>query len=128
MHDGKVTFRWRDYKAGNELKTMTLDGQEFIRRFLPHVLPRGFVRIRYYGILANPHREQNIALCRQLLGVKQDHVPEPFLSENCMEHFERITGESICLCPVCRQGRMVTVECFEASHDNYSQPEEKDSS
>lgn len=63
LKDGKVTFRWRDYKDGNKQKNMTLDANEFIRRFLLHVLPGGFVRIRHYGILANPHREQKLALC-----------------------------------------------------------------
>jgi hypothetical protein len=128
LHDGKVTFRWRDYKAGNELKMMTLYAQEFIRRFLLHVLPRGFVRIRHYGILANPRREQNIALCRQILDVKQAHGPELFPPGNWMEHFESLTGESVYLCPVCRQGRMVLVEHFEASYENGGQPEEMDSS
>jgi hypothetical protein len=55
--DGKVTFRWRDYKEDNKQKRMTLDALEFIRRFLLHVLPHGFVRIRHYGLLANPRRE-----------------------------------------------------------------------
>ncbi len=126
MHDGKVTFRWRNYKAGNELKTTTLDAHEFIRRFLLHVVPRRFVRIRHYGIVANPHSEQNIALCRQLLDVKLGHVPGSFPTENWMEHFEKLTGEFICLCPVCRQGRMVPVECLEASNENCSQPEGMD--
>jgi hypothetical protein len=94
LHEGKVTFRWRDYKNGNKLKTMTLGAPEFIRRFLLHVLPRGFVRIRHYGFLANPRREQNLSLCRQLLDVKQDLTPEPLPPQNWMQRYERLTGES----------------------------------
>jgi Putative transposase len=116
--DRKVTFRWRDYKDGNKLKSMTLDAHEFIRRFLLHVLPRGFVRIRHYGFLANPHREQSISLCRQLLGAGKAFVPETLLSRNWMQHYEALTGQSLTLCPVCRQGHMVFVERIDASYGN----------
>src|SRR5580700_10949 len=63
---GKVSFRWKDYRDGNRQKTMTLDGGEFIRRFLIHVLPDGFHRIRYYGFLGNCHRTRKLARCREL--------------------------------------------------------------
>jgi hypothetical protein len=66
--DGVVTFRWRDYADGNRSKIMTLDAVEFLRRFLVHVLPDGFVRIRYFGFLGNHHRKRRIARARQLLG------------------------------------------------------------
>jgi hypothetical protein len=69
MDNGKVSFRWKDYRDGDRQKTMTLDGEEFLRRFLIHVLPDGFHRIRYYGFLANCHRERKLALCRKLLGM-----------------------------------------------------------
>ena len=65
--DGKVTFRWKDYAHGNKKRKMTLSADEFIRRFLLHVLPRGFVRIRHFGWLANRRRSQSLALCRRLL-------------------------------------------------------------
>lgn len=65
--DGKVTFRWKDYAHGNKKRKMTLSAEEFLRRFLLHVLPRGFVRIRHFGLLANRQRTERIALCRQLL-------------------------------------------------------------
>jgi hypothetical protein len=68
VEGGKVRFRWKDYRDGDRWKTMSLDGEEFVRRFLVHVLPDGFRRIRYFGFLANPHRAATLALCRRLLG------------------------------------------------------------
>jgi hypothetical protein len=67
--DGKVAFLWKDYADGNKTKTMILDAVEFIRRFLLHILPAGFVRIRQFGFLANRARREKLALCRALLGV-----------------------------------------------------------
>ena len=68
LEDGQVTFRWKDYAHGARQRTMTLDAIEFVRRFLMHVLPSGFVRIRHYGILANCHRREKLMRCRELLG------------------------------------------------------------
>jgi len=65
MTDGKVSFQWRDYAHGHRTRTMTLDAHEFLRRFLLHVLPAGFGRIRYFGLLANRHRNLALNLCRQ---------------------------------------------------------------
>ena len=65
--DGRVTFRWRDSAHGNKRKVMTLDAVEFIRRFLLHVLPSGFVKIRHYGFLANGVRARRLDLCRSPL-------------------------------------------------------------
>src|SRR3990172_4180604 len=65
--DGRVTFQYKDYKDGGASKTMTLTADEFMRRFLLHVLPQGFVRIRHFGFLANRHRKQKLDLCRKLL-------------------------------------------------------------
>lgn len=72
--DCKVAFRWRDYRHHGKTKVMTLDADEFIRRFLLHTLPDGFHRIRHYGFLANGHRAEKLALCRRLLAVP---APEP---------------------------------------------------
>lgn len=66
--NGQVTFRWRDYRHGNEEKLCTLEAQEFLRRYLTHVPPRGFVRIRSYGFLGNRNRKQNLERARQLIG------------------------------------------------------------
>src|SRR5262249_17097698 len=65
--DGKVRFTWKDYRADGKTKVMTLDADEFIRRFLLHALPEGFHRIRHYGFLANGSRGDSLALCRRLL-------------------------------------------------------------
>jgi hypothetical protein len=72
----RVTFRWKDYAHGSKQKKMTLTATEFLRRFLLHVLPKGFVRIRYFGFLANPQRAKMLALARQLLGVAPIVVAE----------------------------------------------------
>ena len=68
FEDGMVRFRYKDYAHGNRKRVMTLTALEFVRRLLLHVLPTGFVRIRHYGILANRHRHEKLALCRRLLG------------------------------------------------------------
>jgi len=69
MRDGRVTFRFKDYAAEDRQKTMTLDADEFLRRFVQHVLPRSFVKVRHYGLLANCQREARLAECRRLLVV-----------------------------------------------------------
>jgi hypothetical protein len=69
IKDGKVTFRWKDYRHHDQPKIMTLEAEEFIRRFLLHVLPDSFMRIRHYGFLGNHHRRVKIARCRELLAV-----------------------------------------------------------
>jgi hypothetical protein len=71
IESDKVRFKWKDYRGGDQVKTMTLTAGEFIRRFLLHVLPNGFQRIRYYGLLGNRHREEKLAACRHLLGMSQ---------------------------------------------------------
>jgi hypothetical protein len=67
IHDGNVSFRWKDYRHPQRPKVMALSASEFLRRFLLHTLPRGFQRIRYYGLLANSHRAEKLDLCRELL-------------------------------------------------------------
>jgi Putative transposase/Transposase zinc-binding domain len=70
LEDGQVTFRYQDYAEDSRLKTMTLSAEEFLRRFMRHVLPKGFVKVRHYGLLANRHREDKLAVCRRLLLVE----------------------------------------------------------
>jgi hypothetical protein len=109
--DGRrVTFKWKDYraKADARYKLMTLDADEFIRRFLIHVLPSGFHRIRHYGLLANANRADNIALARQLLGVP-DPVPTSGESDGAEGGQQDDEWNA---CPCCG-GRMVIVETFE---------------
>jgi hypothetical protein len=67
LRAGRVTFRYKDYADEHRHKTMTLDADEFLRRFVQHVLPKGFVKVRHYGLLANRHRETRLAVCRRLL-------------------------------------------------------------
>ncbi len=73
LQDGRVSFFWRDYADGEKKKVMTLEAIEFIRRFLLHVLPNRYVRIRHFGLLANRSRKDNITLCRELLGTSVRH-------------------------------------------------------
>jgi hypothetical protein len=72
---GQVTFRWKDYAHGNKKRKMTLSASEFLRRFVQHVLPRGFVRIRHFGFLANAHRTEFLALARELIGESPESRP-----------------------------------------------------
>jgi Putative transposase len=75
--DGKVTFRWKDYAHKNKKRLMTVTAEEFLRRFLLHTLPRGFVRIRFCGFLANRRRGELLPVCRQLLETASAAAPEP---------------------------------------------------
>jgi hypothetical protein len=115
---GKITFRYKDYRHDSQQKTMTLDADEFIRRFLLHVLPDGFQRIRYYGFLGNRYREEKLARCRQLLGMPA--APPTEESKDYRERYEELTGCSLRECPFCHQGRMVTVAILLPSPDRQS--------
>ena len=99
----QVRFRWRDYAHGNKVKVMTLDAGEFIRRFLLHVLPRGFTRLRHYGVLANRGRARKLALCRTLLAQPD---PEPRAPESPEAMMLRLTGIDITVCRACGQGTL----------------------
>jgi hypothetical protein len=111
IEDGKVRFRWKDYRDANRQKVMTLDAGEFIRRFLVHVLPEGFQRIRYYGLLGNRYRKQKLARCRELLGMQQSDAPvEPKERRDYRDKVEELTGVSLRECPFCHQGQMVCIE------------------
>jgi len=115
MEDGRVTFRWRDRASGNALRAMTLDAAEFLRRFLLHVLPRGFVRIRHYGFLSNRRRRASVALCRRLVSQIEGQGPseeptEPDREETWQEILLRLTGIDVTICPRCGEGRMVECE------------------
>src|SRR5450755_3569837 len=104
LADGRVTFRWRDSRHGNHTKSMTLDAAEFIRRFLLHILPSGFVKIRHFGFLANRNRSSALILCRQLLNVAADAAGSaavlPREPDSIVER----------LCPVCHVGVLRIVE------------------
>ena len=104
LQDGMVHFRWRDRADGDTSKIKSLPAGEFLRRFLLHVLPRGFMRIRHFGILANRHRKKKLVLCRKLLGQAVPQAePEAESAEDTML---RLTGLDVMACPVCKTGRM----------------------
>jgi hypothetical protein len=109
MEQGKVSFRWKDYRDHDSYKTMTLEAHEFIRRFLLHVLPSGFQRIRHYGFLANRVRQAKLAQCRKLLGVPSPSTPSPQERSDYRDVYEALTGTSLRACPVCREGHMVQI-------------------
>jgi Putative transposase/Transposase zinc-binding domain len=111
MDNGKVCFRWKDYRNGNGQKTMALEASEFIRRFLIHVLPDGFHRIRYFGFLGNCHRKQKLARCRDLLGMTPAGS-EADPPADYRDRFETLTGQSLRECPHCHTGIMVVIDCI----------------
>lgn len=106
IDDGQVTFGYKDYRRQHRQRTLTLSAAEFIRRFMMHILPNGFVRIRYYGFLANAHRQEQLQKIRELLGTPQptmaaeqsDHAPQDLL--------EPLQDQP---CPHCNEGLMRAV-------------------
>lgn len=122
--DGEtVSFRWKDYADGTAPKVMTLDGVEFVRRFLQHVLPTGLVRVRHFGLLANRCRDAKLARCRALLGTPPPPVPAPVPGDESPPDpaaTARATGaapdvvpDAPRCCPACGAGRMVVVEVIQ---------------
>jgi Putative transposase/Transposase zinc-binding domain len=110
MEDGRVTFKWKDYAGGNQPKTMTLDALEFIRRFLLHILPPGFVRIRQFGFLANRVRKKKLALCRTLLAAEPAKIlPDKTTADAKSEQQD----QDRTLCPVCKAGHLIPVEILQ---------------
>jgi hypothetical protein len=108
-----VRFHWTDYSHGHRVKIMTLSAAEFLRRFLLHVFPGGFVRIRHFGVLANRGRTVKLACCRAPLTAPPPATagPEPVAA---LVH--RLTGVDITRCPVCRAGRLRLVAVFRPGH------------
>lgn len=110
--NGVVAFQWKDYRHESRRKVMQLQANEFVRRFLLHVLPSGFQRIRHYGLLANRTRDAKLARCRRLLN---SPAPAPAATEepaHYRDHYERLTGVSLWDCPLCKQGRMISIETW----------------
>src|SRR4051794_34657989 len=115
--DGEqVTFRWKDYARGNKQRLMTLSASEFLRRYVQHVLPHGFVRIRQFGFLANRHRSESIALIRQLL------ASEPQLQEP----LSTASGDAKWTCPRC--GNLMRISCRLTAREVYLLCERLDTS
>ena len=103
MNGEAVSFRWKDYRD-NQSKVMHLDGLCFIRRFLQHILPSGFYKIRYYGILASVNTNTKMKLCFALLGLVPPETP--FKELSLAETLQLLLKNSNCQCPVCGKGRM----------------------
>ena len=103
LEDGKVTFKWRDYKDNNKMKEMTITVEEFIRRFLIHILPPKFMKIRYYGILGNRNKKKKLLKCKILTRTKTYKKKElPTL-----ELLKKVLGKDFNLCPQCKKGHML---------------------
>jgi hypothetical protein len=113
--DDTVSFRWKDYRHHDRQKIMTLDADEFIRRFLLHVLPDRFQRIRHYGLLGNRAREGKLALCRQLLDAPPPAPPVLAALADPLDRYEALTGRSLRVCPVCLLGIMQRIGIIPAT-------------
>ena len=109
-----MTFRWKNYARAGEPATMTLKAEEFIRRFLLHVLPKGFVKVRHFGFLANRGRRANVVLCRKLLAasstVLPDLTPPP-------RHSDEPETDAVDRCPQCKVGSMRMLEILPPQAD-----------
>jgi hypothetical protein len=120
LADGQVSVRYKDFRNDAQQKTMTLAAEEFIRRFLLHVLPAGFQRIRYYGFLGNRYRKEKLARCRHLLGMPAYEGGEP-AKETAPDYrgrSEALTGVCLWRCPVCHEGCMQVIEILPPSRRN----------
>ena len=107
VQNGQVTLSYRDRKDGDRKKTLPLDAHEFIRRFLLHVLPEGFMRIRHFGFLANRSKKQALTQCRKLL--KLDPALPQSPNQSALDLLREITGVDLSRCPCCHKGTMIVV-------------------
>jgi hypothetical protein len=117
VSDGEVTFSWKDYRQKGKQKEMTLSTGEFARRFLQHVLPRGFVRVRHYGLLGNRGREQKLRLCRRLLSAGEAPAAPAAEAEGRSRR-----------CPACGRGVMEVVRGLPGQQPEAARPAGHDSS
>ena len=107
VQNGQVTLSYRDRKDGDKKKTVSLEAQEFIRRFLLHVLPDGFMRIRHFGFLANRAKKHALPQCRKLLGLNPA-LPE-IPNQSTHDLLRELTGTDLSRCPRCQKGTMIVV-------------------
>ena len=114
LEGNEVTFRWRDSADNNKIKLLTLEAFEFIRRFLLHVLPEQFVKIRYYGILSHRSRKGKLLRCKKLLGVLIPEESKKGPKETWQDLLTRITGMDPRICPYCGKGKMIQREILPA--------------
>ena len=119
IDNGTVRFSYRDRSDDNRQKELTISAQEFIRRFLLHVLPSGFTKIRYYGFLAHANKKACIELIRRLIGVPIAYAQK--VEESVQQMMLRLTGVDICCCPQCGEGTLVYVRPIaRAAYDDTS--------
>jgi len=121
MDNDKVGFIWKDRAEDNKTKLMALDAEEFIRRFLLHVLPKGFRKIRYFGFLSPRYKTQNIKTIRELMNADPEGYASP-KDESIQEMMLRLTGTDIKRCPKCKKGRMVQLYELLPKHFDYIVP------
>jgi hypothetical protein len=124
FEDGKVVFTWKDRAHDNAVKDMPLDAVEFIRRFLLHVLPKGFKKIRHFGFLSPRYKTRNIELIRKLTGDDGKDPAWP-ADESIKEMMLRLTGIDIKACPKCGKGRLVSLYELLPEYINYILPQKK---
>jgi Putative transposase/Transposase zinc-binding domain len=114
LEDGRGTFRWKNYARAGEPATMTLPAEEFIRRFLLHVLPSGFVKVRHFGFLANRGRRDNVRLCRKLLAASSTGPPGLAPPD---AHSNEPEANMVDRCPRCKVGSMKMLEVLAPQAD-----------
>jgi hypothetical protein len=112
MDGDEVVFSYKDRTDGDRKKLMAVPARAFLHRFMLHVLPKGFVRIRHYGLLANSMRRNRIAVCRRLLGLQEKNAPH-VTRESWEELLLRLTGKDVTCCPRCG-GRLYTTRVVDA--------------
>lgn len=110
VEKGRVTFSYKDYGDNNKAKEMTLEAEEFIRRFLLHILPDNFYKIRYYGILSSRNKKTKLSRCKRLLGIIETDNAKTKEKKSWKELLYELTGIDIEKCPKCKEGRMKAVE------------------
>ncbi len=108
LRNGRVSFRYKDYSDDQQSKVLPLSSSEFIRRFLMHTLPSGFVRIRYYGFLANRYRNERLEKCRDLLGVTSVPTPTAEESQTPVENSDAPLSPNTC--PACRRPSLAIID------------------
>ena len=104
-----VTFKWRDYADNNTVKVMSLKPEEFIRRFLMHVVPTGFMRVRFFGFLANACKKKNIEIIRKLLNYTPVEIEQ---KKDVRSLMLKLTGNDIAICPHCKIGNLRAMQAI----------------
>ena len=102
--NGEVTFKYRDYKDNNKMKEMTIKAEEFIRRFLMHILPPGFMKIRHYGLLGNRNKKTKLAVCKKLTNTTSPVKPKL----TTLEILKKTLGVDFNICPMCHKGHLMS--------------------